>query len=219
MIDWPPTTSLVPSVSGRCYVRWASSLVIADSTSWVRHRWPQTAHAGRASDAVTARRAPAADAKALRHEIHNVLRQANYDLAKHQFNTVASAAMKILNALERCDAGRHTVSEEGLSILLRLLAPITPHICHQLWRALGYGEDVMTAPWPEPDAAALARDEIEYVVQVNGKKKGSLTTPAALDAAGVERFARASDLVQQLAAGRAIRKVIVVPGRLINIVA
>jgi leucyl-tRNA synthetase len=157
-------------------------------------------------------------ASATRFEIHAVLRQANYDLAKHQFNTVASAAMKILNALEKSGSGRNAVSAEGLSILLRLLAPITPHICHHLWRALGFGEDVMTAPWPEPDGAALERDEIDYVVQLNGRKKGSLRAPKALDAGGLESLARSSDLVTRAVAGQTIRRVIIVPGRLINVV-
>ena len=155
--------------------------------------------------------------KAARHEIHSVLRQANYDLGKHQFNTVASAAMKILNALEPLP-GRSRASEEGLSILLRLLAPITPHIAHHLWRALGYGEDVMAAAWPDPDPAALAQDEVEYVVQVNGKTRGKLAAPAAADHAALEGLARASELVRRYIAGQAIKKVIVVPGRLINVV-
>ena len=170
-----------------------------------------------ARDAAGAPAAEPATADA-RHEIHKVLRQANYDLQKHQLNTVASAAMKILNALERLPTASGDAAREGLSILLRLLAPITPHVCHHLWRELGFGEDVLTAPWPEPDAAALERDEIEYVVQVNGKKKGALKAPAALDAAGVDGFARASELVRKLAAGQSIRKIVVVPGRLINVV-
>jgi len=153
-----------------------------------------------------------------RFEIHSVLKQANYDLAKHQFNTVASAAMKILNALERLAGVRNAVTAEGLSILLRVLAPITPHICHELWHELEFGEDIMTAPWPEPDPAALERDEIDYVVQVNGRKKGSLRAPKSLDANGLEEFARASELVRKAVAGQAIRKVIIVPGRLVSIV-
>jgi len=156
--------------------------------------------------------------KSVRHEIHSVLKQANYDLGKHQFNTVASAAMKILNALERVSGARDKVVEEGLSILLRLLSPITPHVCHELWRELSFGEDVMAAPWPEPDPAALEQDEIDYVVQVNGKKKGSLRAPSALDREGLERFARASELIKKYIGDQAIRKFIVVPGRLINIV-
>jgi len=157
-------------------------------------------------------------ADATRFEIHSVLRQANYDLGKHQFNTVASAAMKILNALERLGGGRNRVTEEGLSILLRLLAPITPHVCHELWRELGFGEDIMHASWPEPDPAALERDEIDYVVQVNGKKKGSLRAPKSLDQKGLEMFVRASELVRRYIADSVIKKIIIVPGRLINIV-
>lgn len=158
------------------------------------------------------------DAKAARHEIHSVLKQANYDLGKHQFNTVASAAMKILNALEKLSGAKNEAAREGLSILLRLLAPITPHVCHQLWRELGFGEDVMKAPWPEPEPAALEQDEIEYVIQINGKKKGSLKAPGTLDQKGLEHFVRASDLIKKYISEQGIRKIIIVPGRLINIV-
>ena len=159
-----------------------------------------------------------ANAKAARHEIHTVLRQANYDLSKHQFNTVASAAMKILNALERAPL-EGPVAREGLSILLRLLSPITPHIAHHLWCELGYGEDIMQAAWPEPDPAALEQDEIDYVVQINGKTRGSLRLPRSADRPALEALARASELVARYADPAAIKKVIVVPGRLINVVA
>jgi leucyl-tRNA synthetase len=162
-------------------------------------------------------------AKTTRFEIHSVLKQANYDLSKHQFNTVASAAMKILNALDGFAGGRHIKDggkndavEEGFSILLRLLAPITPHICHHLWRALGFGEDVMRAAWPEPDAQALQQDEIEYVVQVNGKTRGSVRLPKAAGREQIEGSAAQS--MQKYVAGQPIKKVIIVPGRLINIV-
>jgi leucyl-tRNA synthetase len=156
--------------------------------------------------------------KGARHEIHSVLKQANYDLAKHQFNTVASAAMKILNGLERLPKPDRGVGEEGLSILLRLLAPITPHLCHHLWRELGFGEDVMTAAWPEPDPSALEQDEIELVVQVNGKLRGSICVPKAADKPAIERLALANPNVQKFVAGQAIKKVVVVPGRLVNLV-
>jgi len=157
-------------------------------------------------------------AKQTRFEIHSVLKQANYDLAKHQFNTVASAAMKILNALDRFGGGRNAVTEEGLSILLRLLSPITPHIAHQLWRDLGYGDDVMRAAWPEADASALEQDEIEYVVQIGGKTRGNLRAPKGADEKALEAMVRASALGQRYIADRAVRKVIVVPGRLVNVV-
>jgi leucyl-tRNA synthetase len=155
-------------------------------------------------------------AKATRFEIHSVLRQANYDLGKHQFNTVASAAMKILNALDRFAAGRNPVTEEGLSILLRLLAPITPHLAHHLWRALGFGEDVMRAAWPEPDAAALEQDEIQYVVQVGGKTRGSVTVASDADQATLESSALAA--MAKYVADRSVKRIVIVPGRLINIV-
>ena len=155
--------------------------------------------------------------KEVRFEIHSVLKQASYDLSKHQLNTVASAAMKMLNALE-ASPSRHPITEEGLSILLRLLAPITPHICHHLWRELRFGEDVMTAQWPEPDPKALEREEIEYVVQVNGKKRGTLLVPASLDSRGIESLVRATDAIKRYIGDLLIKKVIVVPGRLINIV-
>ncbi|MBI1942228.1 MAG: leucine--tRNA ligase [Betaproteobacteria bacterium] len=154
--------------------------------------------------------------KATRFEIHSVLKQANYDLGRLQFNTVASAAMKILNALERFAGGRNKVTEEGLRILLLLLSPITPHVCHHLWRELGFGQDILAARWPEPDAAALEQDEIDYVVQVNGKTRGNARVPRAADQQTAE--AMAAEAVKKYIAGKAIRKTIVVPGRLINIV-
>ncbi|MDQ5849385.1 MAG: class I tRNA ligase family protein, partial [Pseudomonadota bacterium] len=158
--------------------------------------------------------APSKDA---RFEIHSILRQANYDLHKHQFNTVASAVMKILNALEKIQH-RNAVAEEGVSILLRLLSPITPHVTHHLWRELGFGDDVMRAPWPEPDAAALEQDEVELVVQVNGKLRGSIRVPKAADRSAIEGLALANPNVQKFVAGQNVKKVVVVPGRLVNLV-
>ncbi len=155
------------------------------------------------------------NAKDIRYEIHSVLKQANYDLQKHQFNTVASACMKILNAIEKIPR-RNAVAGEGLSILIRLLSPITPHVCHTLWRELGFGEDVMTAPWPEPDAAALEQDEIDYVVQVGGKTRGNVRVPKSAGQKATE--AMAAEAVKKYIEGKAIRKTIIVPGRLINIV-
>jgi leucyl-tRNA synthetase len=160
----------------------------------------------------------AQSAKAARFEIHSVLKQANYDFAKFQFNTVASAAMKILNALDKFAGGRNPVTEEGLSILLRLLSPITPHICHHLWRELGFGDDILHAPWPEPLEAALAQDEIELVLQVNGKLRGSIRVAADATKAQIEQLALASEVAEKYMEGRPARKVVVVPGRLVNIV-
>ncbi|MBH1975672.1 MAG: leucine--tRNA ligase [Rhodocyclales bacterium] len=169
---------------------------------------------------------------ALRREIHLQLRQANYDFAKHQFNTVASSAMKMLNSMEKAlqdaandftqtPAGIATITE-CMSILLRLLSPLTPHICHTLWRELGYGDDILNAPWPEPEEAALVQDELELVLQINGKHRGNLRIKVGADGtadkAAIEAAALASDVAQKFMAGSPAKKVIVVPGRLVNIV-
>jgi leucyl-tRNA synthetase len=156
--------------------------------------------------------------KDLRFEIHSVLKQANYDLQKHQFNTVASAAMKILNALERLPPGRNATSEEGLSILLRLLSPITPHITHHLWRELRFGEDIMTAPWPEPERSALEQDEVELVVQVNGVKRGTVRVPKSADQRALEAIVKSLDFVKKQIGDQIIKRIVIVPGRLVNVV-
>ncbi|HSB48796.1 MAG TPA: leucine--tRNA ligase [Burkholderiales bacterium] len=156
--------------------------------------------------------------KVTRFEIHSVLKQANYDIGRHQFNTVASAAMKILNALDRLLGVDDEVAKEGLSILLRLLSPIAPHIAHHLWRELKFGEDVLAAPWPEHDPAALIEEEIELVVQVNGKKRGDVRVPRDADRTTIERIVLALPFVQKIIAGLSVKKVIIVPGRLVNVV-
>jgi leucyl-tRNA synthetase len=153
-----------------------------------------------------------------------VLKQANYDIARHQFNTVASAGMKMLNALEsaqksQSDAAlRQAVLRDGLSLLLRLLSPMTPHITHQLWRDLGYGDDILNAPWPQPDATALVQDEIDLVVQVNGKKRGSVRVPREADSKTIEAITLADDEIARSIGGKAVKKFVVVPGRLVNVV-
>jgi len=153
----------------------------------------------------------------IRYQIHLELKKANDDIERQKFNTVASACMKILNALEELPEWDAT-SKEGLSILLRLLSPIAPHITHHLWRELGFGADIMRAPWPEPDPAALEQDEVELVVQVNGKLRGSIRVPKAADRGAIEGLALANPNVQRFVAGQHVKKVVVVPGRLINLV-
>jgi leucyl-tRNA synthetase len=155
--------------------------------------------------------------KAVRREIHSILSQANYDMQRHQFNTVASACMKILNAIDRVEEWDAT-TEEGLSILLRLLSPIAPHLTHHLWRQLGFGEDILRASWPEADPKALEQDEVELVVQVNGKLRGSIRVPKKADKDAIQALALANDNVQKFVGGQAIKKFVLVPGRLINLV-
>jgi len=153
----------------------------------------------------------------VRFLVHSELKKANDDIERQKFNTVASACMKILNALEEVEEWDAT-SKEGLSILLRLLSPIAPHLTHHLWRELKFGEDVMLAPWPQPDPAALEQDEVELVVQVNGKLRGSIRVPKAAGRSEIEELARANPNVQRSIAGQNVKKVVVVPGRLVNLV-
>jgi leucyl-tRNA synthetase len=156
--------------------------------------------------------------KQARFRIHSDLKQANYDIQRHQFNTVASACMKILNGLEEIDDWNAT-TEEGLSLLLRLLSPIAPHITHHLWRELGFGEDIMAAPWPQPDPAALEQDEVELVVQVNGVKRGTVRVPKSADQRAIEAIVKALDFVKKQLGDKVIKRIVIVPGRLVNVVA
>ena len=159
---------------------------------------------------------------ATRRELHLILDQANRDLAKLQFNTVAAATMKMLNLLERLPEGdpqaRATLAHEGFSILLRLLAPIAPHITEVLWQACGFGTTVIDAPWPEVDRSALTVTEIELVLQINGKTRGKVTVPADADEAAIRAQTLTQPLVATALAGNAPRRVIIVPGRLVNVV-
>ncbi len=162
----------------------------------------------------------------LRYQIHGILRQANFDYERRQFNTVVSAAMKMLNALE--SAGEPTgpaaaaAQRECLSILVRVLYPIVPHVTHEIWQVLGLGADgtdLIHAPWPEVDEDALVRDRIELVLQVNGKTRGSVQVASSADDAAIEAIARAAPEVARHAEGRPVRRVIIVKGRLVNVVA
>jgi leucyl-tRNA synthetase len=161
------------------------------------------------------------DQKQARREIHEALQKALYDYERQQFNTVVSACMTMINTLYKLgdDAGDRAVLQEGLSIVLRLLGPIAPHVTHHLWIELGYGDDILRSDWPAPDADALKQDSIQYVVQVNGKVRAKIQVPAEADKAAVEALARGNENVQRFIGEAQVRKVIVVPNKLVNIVA
>ncbi|WP_399682288.1 leucine--tRNA ligase [Xenophilus sp.] len=168
---------------------------------------------------------PGAQAKALRREVHTVLRQVDYDYQRMQYNTVVSGAMKLLNALEgfkaKDEPGAAAALREGFGILLRVLYPVTPHLTHQLWQGLGYAAELGTlldAPWPQVDPAALEQDEVELMLQINGKLRGALRVPAGAEKAEIEKLAVASEPFAKFAEGQAVKRVIVVPGRLVNVV-
>ncbi len=164
-------------------------------------------------------------AAALRREMHGLLGQADYDYQRIQYNTVVSAGMKMLNSLEAfeaeatdADAG---VLAELVAILLRVLYPVVPHVTWQLWRALGYAQhqgDLLDAPWPAVDPQALQADEIELVLQVNGKRRGTLRLAAQAGREAIEQAARAHEATQRFLEGRPERRIVIVPGKLVNVV-
>ena len=129
--------------------------------------------------------------------------------------------MTLVNLLYKLGAGDadQALLREGLGIVLRLLAPIAPHLSHHLWRELGYGDDILNAGWPQVDESALIQDSIEYVVQVNGKMRAKIEVPAGADRLAIEAAARANENVQRFAGDATIRKIVVVPNKLVNIVA
>jgi leucyl-tRNA synthetase len=178
-----------------------------------------------AGQPVAAAAAPGKLSKALRYEVHAVLKQVDYDYQRMQYNTVVSGAMKLLNALEdfkgASEPGADAVVRECLGILLRVLYPVTPHIAQALWTGLGYAKahgELLDAPWPKVDEHALVQDEVELVLQVNGKTRGSVRVPAGASRQEIERIATASPDFAKFAGGATPRKVIVVPGRLVNLV-
>ena len=165
------------------------------------------------------------ETKALRLEVHTLLRQVDYDYQRMQYNTVVSGCMKLLNTLEdfkgAVSAASGSVLRESFGILLRCLYPAAPHLTHSLWSELGYAAeagDLLDAAWPEVDASALVQDEVELMLQINGKLRGAITVPAGADQAMIETAALASEAFVRQAAGALAKKVIVVPGRLVNIV-
>ena len=161
--------------------------------------------------------------KKVRHELHSTLQQALFDYQRMQYNTVVSATMKMLNALDAVKAlpSGTAVLREGLGILLRTLYPIAPHITHALWVELGFPADLgdlLDAPMAQPAADALQLDELEMVVQVNGKLRSKVTVAAGARNEVIQAAALADEHVQKFVGDKPIRKVIVVPGKLINIV-
>jgi len=161
----------------------------------------------------------------LRRTVHQLLKQVSADYDRLQYNTVVSGAMKMLNAMDDATLADTpadaAVLKEGLSILLRTLYPAAPHIAFGLWAELGFAKtlgELIDAPWPLVDDNALVQDEIELVLQVNGKLRGQLRVPASADRAAIEAAAVAHPECIRFAEGKPAKKVVVVPGRLVNVV-
>ena len=165
------------------------------------------------------------DQRALRGEVHMLLEQANKDFARFQFNTIVAMCMKMVNVIYPIPllgntAGDRAILWETVDILMRLLAPIVPHITHAMWPKVRVGAvpAVIDAPWPQADPAALVRDQVEIVIQVNGKLRGKIHVSANAGQAEVQERALNDDSIKRHIDGKALKKVIIVPGKLVNIV-
>ncbi|AOK22421.1 leucine--tRNA ligase [Burkholderia ubonensis] len=159
--------------------------------------------------------------KALRREIYGVLKQADFDYQRLQYNTVVSATMKMLNAIDGAKGATPAVLREVYGVLLRVLYPVVPHITFELWKTLGYADEfgpLLDAPWPKVDEAALEQAEIELVLQVNGKVRGALKVAKDASREAIEAAAIADEAFAKFGEGKPAKKIVVVPGRLVNIV-
>ncbi len=181
--------------------------------------------AARSASASGSMQGISAAAATLRRDTHLLLRQVSHDYERMQYNTVVSGAMKMLNAIDDAKTENtpadNTALQESFGILLRSLYPVAPHVAHALWAELGYASvhgDLIDAPWPEVDDDALVQDEIELVLQVSGKMRGAIRVPANADRSAIEAAALAAPEFLRFADGKPAKKVIVVPGRLVNVV-
>ncbi|RYU57806.1 leucine--tRNA ligase [Methylolobus aquaticus] len=203
-------------------LEWSDSAV-EGAFRFLKRLWKQVAghvNAGPASALNVGNLDPAQ--RDIRRQVHETLRKVTDDMGRRQtFNTAIAANMELLNALAKFDdlseQGR-AVRQEALELVVLMLAPMVPHICHELWSALGHAEPVVGASWPAFDESALVKEAIELVVQVNGKLRSRITVPVTADKAAVESAALADPAIQRYVEGQAVRKVIVVPGKLVNLV-
>ncbi|HZX80346.1 MAG TPA: class I tRNA ligase family protein, partial [Lysobacter sp.] len=162
--------------------------------------------------------------KTLRRQLHETIQKVGDDYGRrHAFNTAIASLMELLNAVSKfddmSDQGR-AVRHEALQTMVLLLNPVTPHVCHQLWQALGHAETLLEdVPFPQVDPAALVRDAVTLAVQVNGKLRGTIEVPVDMSREAIEAAALAEPGVAKFLDGQTVRKLIVVPGKIVNIVA
>ncbi len=212
MFTSPPDQSLEWSEAG-----------VEGASRFLRRLWKQVA------DHLAGGAAPAPeletltpDQRSLRRQLHETIAKVGDDVGRRRtFNTAIAAVMELCNAMARFEdtsAQGRAVRQEAYESVVLMLAPIVPHISHVLWQALGHSSDVVDQSWPSFDAAALERDEVELVVQVNGKLRGRVRVPAEAQRGAVEEAALGEANVQRFVAGKAIRRIIVVPGKLVNVV-
>ena len=158
----------------------------------------------------------------MRRQTHQTLGKVTDDIGRrHTFNTAIAAVMELMNSIAKFNAETPTsraVLQETLELVVQILSPITPHICHHLWQTLGHEEAIINVPWPSVDENALKQDNIELMIQVNGKLRAKVSVPAEAEQSVIEAAAYADENVQRFTEGKDVRKVILVPGRLLNIV-
>jgi len=161
-------------------------------------------------------------ARALRRKTHETLQRADDDFGRRrQFNTVVSAVHELVNAITRTDAIAATdraAVHEAIRTALLVLSPIAPHVCQTLWQRLGEPGLLVAARWPEVDQSALVQDAVEWVLQVNGKVRGRVELPVEADEGAARAAAATNENVQRFLEGKSVRKVVLVPGKLVNIV-
>ncbi|MCQ4316957.1 leucine--tRNA ligase [Stutzerimonas zhaodongensis] len=213
MFASPPDMSLEWSDSG-----------VEGASRFLRRVWRLAhAHVSAGSPAQLVTASLSDEQKAVRRAIHLAIKQASVDVGQHhKFNTAIAQVMTLMNVLEKAAVSSEqdrALMQEGLETVALLLAPITPHICHELWQQLGKNGLIIDAQWPQVDETALVQDSLTLVVQVNGKLRGQIEVPASATREEVEASARANENVVRFTEGLTIRKVIVVPGKLVNIVA
>jgi leucyl-tRNA synthetase len=162
------------------------------------------------------------DQKVMRRKLHETIQKVSDDIGRrYTFNTAIAAVMELVNSLYKFDDDSEqglAVMQEAMDAVVLMLSPIVPHITHELWKALGHTNATVDCSWPTYDESALVKDTIELVVQVNGKLRGKVQLSANVDKETMEKEAMADANVQRYIDGKTVRKVIVVPGRLINIV-
>ncbi len=214
MFAAPPEQSLEWSEAG-----------VEGMARFLKRLWREvTAHAADPDHPATDPAALDAGQKALRRQLHETIQKVSDDFGRrHAFNTAIAALMELLNALgkfnDRSEQGR-AVRHEALEAMVLLLNPVVPHISHALWQVLGHAETVLEdRTWPRVDPAALVRDSVTVAVQVNGKLRATIELAAQASKEDAEALALAQPQVVHFLEGMTVRKVIVVPGKIVNIVA
>jgi leucyl-tRNA synthetase len=212
MSDVPPDQSLEWSDTG-----------VKGAHRFLNRLWRQVhAHVSRGSVPSLEQPALSGTQRGLRRKLHETIAKVSDDIGRrYTFNTAIAAIMELLNDLSRFDDDSHqgrAVMQESLEMIVLMLSPIVPHITHSLWHTLGCQDAVGDCTWPQVDASALTRDTLKLVVQVNGKLRGYIQVPVDADDAWAEKSALGNENVRRFLQGKTVRKVVVVPRRLVNIV-